>query len=148
MVSLKHNYSFQAAGTSLEISSDNSEVHWGAGGHSCHGLSALGALFQSLLPWAHGLAHGFCLLFLPRFLLSSQSGVSAGNIFILTKKKKALMADTLQGKKKSCIPMLITRGGFIICLSGSSKQDDLPFSLVHFESFEFSSVHADRLIFE
>ena len=101
MVSLKHNYSFQAAGTSLELSSDNSEVHWGAEGHSCHGLPALGALFQSLLPWAHGLAHGFCLLFLPCFLLSSQSGVSAGNIFILTKKKKkAVMADTLQEKKK------------------------------------------------
>lgn len=102
MVSLEHNYFFQAAGTSLEFSSDNSEVHWGAAGHSCHGQPALGALFQSLLPWAHGLALGFCLLFLPCFLLSSQSGVSVGNIFMLTKKKNknALMADTLQEKKK------------------------------------------------
>lgn len=130
MVSLKHNHSIQAAGTSLELSSDNTEVHWGGWeGHSCHGQSTLGTAFQSLLPCARGLAHELCLLFLSRFLLSSQSGVSVGNIFILTKKKNALMADTLQEKKKrSCIPMLNTRGGFIICLLGSAKQGDLPFS--------------------
>lgn len=115
MVSLRHNHSIQAAGTSLGFLVTCRVPLRGLRGHSCHGQSTLGTAFQSPASLCSWTGSCFCLLFLFK-LLSSQSGIDYWGIFLYwPEKKNALMAESAPEKKRSCIPMLM-RVEFIICL--------------------------------